>query len=139
MRYTKFLAILAIFLGCTTHEVEEPDFVKRPEPAPVPSPAINYVEVFTDQQYENVKASLAGKPVVEYYSAVWCGYCKQQTPIIKELSEKYKKVIFLKIDVDTCTDAPKKAGVKSLPTVVVAGKKFVGLTHSNVLEKEINQ
>lgn len=138
-RYTKFVALLLIFVGCTSPKIEEPDFVKKPEPPPPVVPAINYIEVFTDQQYESAKKGLAGKSVVEYYTAVWCGYCTKQTPIIKELSQKHKNVTFLKIDVDTCEEAPRKAGVKSLPTIIVNGKKFVGLTSSNVLEEEISK
>lgn len=128
--------LLVFFAGCLQPEVEEPDYVKRPEPSPV-IPIVNYVEVFTDQQYENVKASLAGKPAVEYYSAVWCGYCKQQTPILKELADKHKNITVLKIDVDTCQKTTKEAGVKSLPTTIVNGKKFVGLTNLSKLEESL--
>lgn len=138
-RYTKFVALLLIFIGCTQPQLEEPDFVKKPEPVPVPNPlpVVNYFEVFSDQQYETLKGGLANQSIVEYYSAVWCGYCKQQTPIIKELSTKHKNVTFIKIDVDTCKNTPKQAEVKSLPTIIVNGKKFVGLTNSSILEQEI--
>ena len=119
-RYTKLVALFLFFVGCTSPNIEEPDFVKKPEPTPV-IPVNNFIEIFTDNQYDLVKNGLANKSYVEYYSAVWCGYCKQQTPILKELSEKHKNVTFLKIDVDTCEGAPRKAGVKSLPTIIVNG------------------
>lgn len=136
-KYTKFLSILLIFAGCSQPQVEEPDFVKKPEVPPVIVPAINYVEVATDQQYQKAKSTAGFTKTLEYFSAVWCGYCTSQTPIIKELAQKHKNVLFLKIDVDSCPDATKNADVKSLPTVVVNGKKFVGFTKLNVLEKEL--
>lgn len=136
-KYTKFLASLLIFTGCLQPQVEEPDFVKKPELPPVIVPTINFVEVATDQQYEKAKNTAGFTKTLEYFSAVWCGYCTSQTPIIKELAQKHKNVLFLKIDVDSCPDATKNADVKSLPTVVVNGKKFVGFTKLNVLEKEL--
>lgn len=134
LKYTRFFVALVFFVGCSQPTIEEPDFVKRPEPTPKPL-EINYFEVATDQQYEIAKKNLAGKPIVEYYSAVWCGYCTKQTPIIRDLSERYKHVTFLKIDFDNCANTAKDAGIQSLPTTVVAGKKLVGLTSSKEIEK----
>lgn len=133
-RYTKLAVILLIFLGCTEPQIEEPDFVKKPEPVPAKP---NYFEPSSDSEYDALKGGLVGKPFVEYYSATWCGYCKQQSPIIKELSNKHKTVSFLKIDVDQCPKTTKVKGVASLPTTIVNGKKFIGLTNSSVLEQEI--
>ncbi len=137
-KYTKWGLIALIFAGCSSPQVEEPPFVKKPEPT-VPPVTTNYVEVFTDQQYEKAKNGLASLKTVEYYGAVWCGYCKEQTPIIKELAAKHKNVGFIKIDVDGCKEAAASHGIRSLPTVIVGNEKFVGLTQRETLEKEIKK
>ena len=65
-----------------------------------------------------------------YFSAPWCGPCKQFGPVMDRISEKGIPVN--KINVDYTPDVVTKFGVKSVPTVILVEndqevKRFVGV------------
>jgi len=69
--------------------------------------------------------------VVDYF-ADWCGPCKQQTPILEELSGAIDAPV-LGVDTDEHGDLAAEAGVRSIPTVAVYRdgeevERFVGVT-----------
>ena len=51
-----------------------------------------------------------------YFSAPWCGPCKQLGPIMESLSSQ---INFKKIDVDNNTELSTKYGVRNIPTLVL--------------------
>ena len=64
-----------------------------------------------------------------YFSAPWCGPCKQFGPVMDRISEKGINV--KKINVDYEPDVITKFGVKSVPTVILVENeqevaRFVG-------------
>ncbi|TKX66971.1 co-chaperone YbbN [Halorubrum sp. SP9] len=69
--------------------------------------------------------------VVDYF-ADWCGPCKQQTPILEELSGTIDAPV-LGVDTDEYNGLAAEAGVRSIPTVAVYRggeevERFVGVT-----------
>eukprot|EP00956_Cyclotella_meneghiniana_P001530 scaffold1717_cov62-Cyclotella_meneghiniana.AAC.11 len=55
---------------------------------------------------------------VMYFTASWCPPCKMISPIYEELSKKYPKVAFGKIDVDENQDAAMAFQISAVPTFV---------------------
>jgi len=53
--------------------------------------------------------------VVDYW-ATWCGPCKRIAPLIKVLSEEYKDVCFLKVDVDEAEELATSQEINCMPT-----------------------
>ena len=53
--------------------------------------------------------------VVDVY-AEWCGPCKRLSPIINELAQKNKDILFVKIN--SKDEIAKQFGVRSLPTLI---------------------
>jgi len=51
-------------------------------------------------------------PKVIYFTAKWCGPCKQIGPYLEQLSKENPKVYFFKVDVDEF----ENLGVASIPT-----------------------
>jgi len=51
-----------------------------------------------------------------YFSAVWCGPCKQLGPIMNEISST---IPVKKIDVDQNPEMAQKYGVRNIPTVIL--------------------
>ena len=53
---------------------------------------------------------------VVYFTASWCGPCKQISPLYEQLSEERKGVAFAKVDVDELEDTAAEAGISAMPT-----------------------
>jgi thioredoxin 1 len=62
---------------------------------------------------------------VLYFTATWCGPCKQISPFIQELDKNSEilNVKFLKIDVDEADDLCEKFEVQSMPTFIFLDKE----------------
>ena len=59
-------------------------------------------------------------PVVVDFHAVWCGPCKTQSPILKDLaSELGDKIKVIKIDVDQNNEIAARYQIQSVPTIMI--------------------
>ncbi len=69
----------------------------------------------------NFKELINGpKPVLVDFSAEWCGPCKMQAPILKDLSKDLNgKVRIIKIDVDKNPKVAAQYQVRGVPTLIL--------------------
>ena len=85
------------------------------------------------------------KPVLIDFHAEWCGPCKSQSPIIKEVAKELKgKIRVIKIDVDKNQAIAQRFQVRGVPTLAIFknGKvmwKESGLRTKQQLLNIINQ
>lgn len=71
------------------------------------------------------------KPTLVDFYADWCGPCKMQAPVLKELSDKIgTKARIIKVDVDKNQNASIAYGVKSIPTLLLFKSGKVVWRHS---------
>ena len=69
---------------------------------------------FSSEVLENDKLVL-----VDFW-AEWCGPCKQISPRLEELANKYSENLTVcKVNVDENTDLAQEHGVNSIPTILV--------------------
>lgn len=60
------------------------------------------------------------RPVIIDFHALWCGPCKVQSPILKEVaSELGERVRVIKIDVDQNPEIAGRYHIQGVPTVMV--------------------
>jgi len=80
------------------------------------------------------------KPVIVDFHAVWCGPCKIQSPILKELAaELGDSVRVIKIDVDQNNDIASRYQIQSVPTIIIFKNGKIAWRKSGVASKsELN-
>lgn len=76
------------------------------------------------------------RPVIVDFHALWCGPCKMQSPILKELAaELGDKVRVIKIDVDQNNALAVQYQIQSVPTLIVFKNGKPVWRHSGVVSK----
>ncbi|XP_063042302.1 thioredoxin-like [Engraulis encrasicolus] len=74
------------------------------------------VEIEDLDHFKRVLQDAGSKLVVVDFTATWCGPCRAIAPHFKEMSEKLKDVVFLKVDVDEAQDVSAHCDIKCMPT-----------------------
>lgn len=137
-----FLGLVCVFVGCSGQEgganpFYNPEF-NTPDTKPEPEPEVTYGKLY-DMTADSVYEKYQNSPHVAYYSASWCGWCNKQTPLIERLAKANPKILFVKVNADTCRDAVRRNNVSGLPTIFVKKVKFTGFTDESKLQSEIDR
>ena len=60
------------------------------------------------------------RPVIVDFHAVWCGPCKTQSPILKQVAEELgERIKVIKIDVDQNPMIASRYQIQSVPTLMI--------------------
>jgi len=60
------------------------------------------------------------RPVIVDFHAEWCGPCKMQSPILKDVAlEMGEKIKVMKIDVDQNPEVAERYDIRSVPTLMI--------------------
>jgi len=77
------------------------------------------------------------KPVVVDFHALWCGPCKVQSPILKEVaSELGDRVRVIKIDIDQNQEVTSQYHIQSVPTLMIFKNGEIKYKQSGVHTKQ---
>ena len=73
----------------------------------------------TDDTFESEVVNAEGPVLVDYW-ADWCGPCRQLSPIVERLAERYEGQLDVrKVDVDHQAELAGHYGVRGIPTLVL--------------------
>ncbi|MBN1143962.1 MAG: thioredoxin [Bacteroidales bacterium] len=76
------------------------------------------------------------RPVVIDFHAQWCGPCRVQSPILKEVaSELGEQIRVIKIDVDQNPELAVRYGIQGVPTLMVFKNGEIKYKQSGVHQK----
>jgi thioredoxin 1 len=76
------------------------------------------------------------RPVIVDFHALWCGPCKVQSPILKEIAEELgEKVRVIKIDVDQNNELAGKYQIQGVPTLMIFKNGLVKYKQAGVHSK----
>lgn len=77
------------------------------------------VRIINDDNHFQGEISASGtKLVVVDFTATWCGPCQRIAPVFEQLASKYPRAVFLKVDVDKCSETALNQGVNKMPTFI---------------------
>ena len=76
------------------------------------------------------------RPVIVDFHTLWCGPCKVQSPILKELAEELgDRVKVIKIDVDQNSELASRYQIQSVPTIMIFKNGEVMYKHAGIHTK----
>ena len=67
------------------------------------------------------------KPVIFWFTAKWCGPCKNFLPFFTEFSEKFNECLFVTIDIDEFPEIADVYTITSVPT-------FIFIKNNNIFD-----
>ncbi len=98
------------------------------------------LEISSTKKFENMIQN--GVTLIDF-NAPWCGPCRSQEPIIKNLTEAFKGRAKIEvINIDNHQNIAAKLGIQSIPTLIVFKKgkelqRLVGLQPESILADAI--
>jgi len=76
------------------------------------------------------------RPVIVDFHALWCGPCKVQSPILKQVADELgERVKVIKIDIDQNQAIAGRFNIKSVPTLMVFKNGLVKYQQAGVHTK----
>lgn len=76
-------------------------------------------QICTTEELINELYTAEDKLVIVEFFATWCGHCQHFAPELEALSRAEPNCIFLKVDVDMCSDLAQSYGIQSMPTMML--------------------
>jgi thioredoxin 1 len=75
------------------------------------------IEISSSEQFDEILRK--NEKVTVDFMAGWNGPCRLISPVFEELSEKFKDIVFLSVDVDKVAPVAQKYSVRAMPTFLM--------------------
>ncbi len=102
---------------------------------------VEIMQIDGEEKFQKEVLDVKGTVFVDFY-ATWCMPCKVMEPVIKEVSQEYTNVKFVKVDIDKNEELAIKYDVMSIPTMIIfrdgeVSKTFIGVVDKEKIVKEL--
>lgn len=101
------------------------------------------IKITDEAHFQSQLANAGPKLVVVDFTASWCGPCKRIAPFFEEMSTRYTRAVFLKVDVDECQETAAANKITAMPTFVFFRNKTkidqMSGADTNALEEKVKQ
>ena len=77
---------------------------------------MGFKEIKSTEEFNNLILNSNVELVVAYFTASWCGPCKQIYPYVLNIGENNEHILALKIDIDICEELSSKYEISCMPT-----------------------
>ncbi|XP_068628277.1 thioredoxin-like protein 1 [Battus philenor] len=71
-----------------------------------------------EAHFQTEMANAGTKLVVVDFTATWCPPCQRIAPFFEQLTVKFPRAVFLKVDVDRCAETASTQGISAMPTFI---------------------
>jgi thioredoxin 1 len=96
---------------------------------------VSGLKAITDQDFEAAVFN-AGKPVLVYFWATWCGPCRLVSPALEQLAETYgERLQIVKLELDPSSTIVAQYKVEGLPALRLFQGQTLLLSHEGALTK----
>ena len=75
-----------------------------------------FKEIKNTEEFNTIISNSNVELVVAYFTASWCGPCKQIYPYVLNIGENNEHILALKIDIDICEELSAKYEISCMPT-----------------------
>lgn len=96
----------------------------------------NVVAIDDADDFDRLVARAGEKPVLAYFTAKWCGPCKQFGPIVERFAaDNAERLTTARIDIDAAPELAERYEIQGVPTVLVIRKGEVVAGHGGSLPR----
>ena len=68
-----------------------------------------YIKTILSNEYKN-------KLIISYFTAKWCGPCKEVSPLVQRIGEEKDSIVVIKVDVDESEEISIECEIECMPT-----------------------
>jgi thioredoxin 1 len=103
------------------------------------------VETLRLSSEKDFQITIADGVALVDFNAPWCGPCRFQEPIVKDIAEKFKgRALVSEVNVDENREIAIRLGIQSIPTLILFKngqeiQRFIGLQPATTLSQAIDQ